>query len=389
MNLTIIVALAGPSGAGKTGLAGGLLRAYPDHCAKWHQVTTRPRRGPGDDYVFLTPPRYALLEEALTCRTQFGGHLYGTFPETGTEGRAVLTIVDRDGLRALAADVEAHNAALALGGEGKFGAGPVALVRVLLTYDVTEESVAARGRAGRGREFVAEELDGLRVLGAFDAEYDTTGGRWPDPAEVFGRLIWPAFAHHAAEAERGAVVEQLRERLRTAGPDEAGLLRAALRTLTGEATDELDSVLGGQAPPAEAPPEPPAGPVVAAEASPATPEPTAAPPAQAAPPAPEPPAAAFASLSALATSTGFEEWVLATGLGAKAFESEASFRGAVSQYMVEHRVPGAAEVVVSSQATTDARGGRVVGYAAATPAGERLTVEYSERLRRVVNMNLH
>ena len=62
---------------------------------------------------------------------------------------------------------------------------------------------------------------------------------------------------------------------------------------------------------------------------------------------------------------------------------------AVSQYMVEHRVPGAAEVVVSSQATTDARGGRVVGYAAATPAGERLTVEYSERLRRVVNMNLH
>ena len=73
-----IVALAGPSGSGKSELVQRLVEMYPDNLARWKQATTRPKRGPGDDYVFLTKAMYDVVRYTLTCRTDFNGNFYGS-----------------------------------------------------------------------------------------------------------------------------------------------------------------------------------------------------------------------------------------------------------------------------------------------------------------------
>jgi hypothetical protein len=191
--------MTGPSGSGKSELIGALLELYPDHCTMWQQFTTRPRRGPGDRYVFVTPEKFNGLRPLLTVRTTFGGNHYGTMPEAGAEGKAVLTIADVNGYADLARSVEEHNRNLALnrtepliGGLGRptpLGRGPVNLFTVLVRYAPTEESVEARGRGPRGLAFVQAELDGLADFKA-NLTIDTTE-KWPDPTEFFEQHVWP------------------------------------------------------------------------------------------------------------------------------------------------------------------------------------------------------
>ena len=186
-----IVAFAGPSGAGKTELAKRLLELYPDNLTKWKQATTRQRRDAADDYVFMTKGQYDVIRTTLTCRTEFNGNSYGTFPEPTPADTAVLTIADVMGMTDLMNDVDSHNRRVLDGHAGKFGELPVRLVTVLVCYDLDDTTVSQRGRGSRGVEFISHELEMLRDAFNFDHVVNTTS-EWPDPAAFFESAIWPA-----------------------------------------------------------------------------------------------------------------------------------------------------------------------------------------------------
>ncbi len=77
-----LLVISGPSGAGKTSICDGLLRAIPG--SRWSvSVTTRPRRGhevDGREYQFVTSERFEqmLARDELIEHTQYLGNGYGT-----------------------------------------------------------------------------------------------------------------------------------------------------------------------------------------------------------------------------------------------------------------------------------------------------------------------
>jgi energy-coupling factor transporter ATP-binding protein EcfA2 len=192
-----IVAFCGPSGSGKSELVQRLLELYPDNLTKWKQATTRAKRGPGDDYVFMTKDMYDVVRSTLTCRTAFNGNYYGTFPEPTAADTAVLTIADAMGLSDLVSDVKNHNNHVENGHKGKFGDHSVRLVKVLMTYDLTSaEQIAKRGADRNGTrdgQFLQQEEEKLRAAATFDSVIDSTT-EWADPVDFFASVIWPAIA---------------------------------------------------------------------------------------------------------------------------------------------------------------------------------------------------
>ena len=192
-----IVAFCGPSGSGKSELVQRLLDLYPDNLTKWKQATTRAKRGPGDDYVFMTKDMYDVVRSTLTCRTAFNGNYYGTFPEPTAADTAVLTIADAMGLRDLVSDVENHNNHVEAGHKGKFGDHPVRLVKVLMTYDYEDpDQIAKRGADRNGTRdaaFLQQEEAKLNDAATFDTVVDSTT-QWADPVDFFASVIWPAIA---------------------------------------------------------------------------------------------------------------------------------------------------------------------------------------------------
>jgi energy-coupling factor transporter ATP-binding protein EcfA2 len=206
-----IVCFAGPSGSGKSELVQRLLDMYPDNVCKWKQATTRAKRGPDDDYVFMTKPMYDVVRSTLTCRTDFNGNSYGTFPEPLVDDSAVLTIADAMGLADLEQDVAEHNKRVQAGHPGKLGSYPVKLVRVLMVYDLSDAEIEKRGgtRGGtRDAAFLQGEIDRLKAF-QFESIVDSTGG-WPDPVEFFDSVVWPAIANPFD----GETADDLRQEIR-------------------------------------------------------------------------------------------------------------------------------------------------------------------------------
>ena len=239
-----IIAFAGPSGAGKSELVRGLIESYPDNVTKWQQFTTRPRRGPGDDYVFLSRDGYKKVQESLTCRTQFNGNFYGTMPEVTPKDVAVLTIADIEGIQDLYRDVREHNEAV--GGparSGKFGDEPVELICVLVRYDVTEAQVARRGREARGVNFASNELAQLEhaFAGRWDVTLDTTAN-WVDPTDFFAEHVWPRISGPDPMEDFERTVSEFSKVIRenpSAAADATRAMRDLMDDITsGTASDE-------------------------------------------------------------------------------------------------------------------------------------------------------
>lgn len=269
MNHATIIAFCGPSGAGKSTMIDKLLDAYPDYVKKWKQTTTRPSRGVGDDYIFLSLGQYSALRGTLTVRTEFNGNYYGTIPEVFVDNTVVVTIADVKGLEDLRRDVEDHNRHIEFGSDGKFGSKPVVLHYVYTTYDLTEEAVAERGRSSRGLEFVKAEADGLRDWlnnhGLNFSVLNTAGGTWTEEEDFFNDVVWPLI--HAAPQSADPAnlyasvlsrIEEIRDFATSKSEDFAMLkkldeLLAAFvlpeePTASTEVTDDVDAALLGTLP---------------------------------------------------------------------------------------------------------------------------------------------
>ena len=264
-----IVCFAGPSGSGKTELAKRLLELYPDNLSRWKQATTRAKRDASDDYVFMTKAMYDVVRSTLTCRTEFNGNHYGTFPEPAKADTAVLTIADALGLADLVADIANHNNHVLNGHPGKLGAHPVRLVTVLMQYALTDDEIEKRGgtRGGtRDASFLQGELDRLNAVTSFDRVLDSTGFAWTDPSEFFNETIWPAICETFGDDSVAALRQQIEHQLVEIGEasariDDADLLRRILDELGGgvqlikdwldsepedaSSVDAIDDVLSG------------------------------------------------------------------------------------------------------------------------------------------------
>lgn len=460
-----IVAFCGPSGSGKSELVQRLLDMYPDNLTKWKQATTRPKRGPGDDYVFMTKPTYDVVRSTLTCRTEFNGNHYGTFPEPTGADTAVLTIADAMGLRDLIQDVENHNNHVENGHKGKLGDHPVRLVKVLMTYDLTsQQEIAARGADRNGTrtgEFLQQEEEKLHAVCTFDTVLESTGGRWTDPIEFFDSVVWPAVTAPFGEDTFESLYAKIEHQLIEVGEGCRAVrdldgLRDVLERLTGvadfvnewvnsepepaESVDAIDDVLSGAAPiiPSQADieagfdnaeqiyrqslaevtdeepqhlasdfvndrpiEEVPTEELVPADASavivdesPA--EVSEAPVAEEAivgetvaeVPTEEPPVtetyAPLTDYSEIFAKVDFTDWMLSNMIGIEAFENEEMFKTIFSQY-ISANGGNPNGIDVSSQATKDGKGGRVVEYVAHLPGAVRFGIEFNERIKQVVN----
>lgn len=274
-HITIVV-FCGPSGSGKTELVQRLVEMYPDNLVRWKQATTRAKRGHGDDYVFMTKPMYDVVRSTLTCRTEFNGNHYGTFPEPVNAETAVLTIADAAGLSDLIADVTNHNNHVNNGHSGKLGSHPVKLVTVLMVYDLNDEEIEKRGgtRGGtRGAAFLQAEIDKLNGIDdniTFDHVLDSTGDRWTQPEEFFSGAIWPAICTPLGADTFESLYAQIEHQLIEVGEScravrDLDALRGVLATLRGAAdyvnewvnsepedgndVDDIDAVLSGAAAP--------------------------------------------------------------------------------------------------------------------------------------------
>lgn len=410
-----IIAFAGPSGSGKTELVKGLLALYPEKFTRWQQVTTRPQRE-GDslsDYVFLTKDTYDSVSHVLTCRTYFNGNYYGTFPEPVAPGVSVLTIVDAGGLASLEADVMQQNVA----GSGKFGEDVrVHLVRVLLTYEPTEERVAERGRASRGVEFVREELRKLPARYSngsrpyWNITCDTTE-KFPDAAEFCTRY----FSHNTEHLQHRvkALLDILQTELRAVqSPVTLKLFEFQLERLVNDVRPWSRAIDAQNVAPAESAPvttiseadDTSEGELLYAQgvalaeleetdSQPATlespidetaPSPAVDDGVSPVTEATEVVQAASSPSEIFLSGSDFEAFVLEGGLGAKAFESEDSFRLAFTQYLSANGGDPNG-VIVSSQQTKDKKGGRIVEFVAILPSGEEFAAEYNERLTRLTS----
>lgn len=411
---TTIIAFAGPSGSGKTELVKGLLTLYPEKFVRWQQVTTRPQRE-GDspsDYVFLTKDTYDSVAHVLTCRTYFNGNYYGTFPEPVAPGVSVLTIVDAGGLASLEADVMQQNVA----GSGKFGESVrVNLVRVLMTYEPTEERVTERGRASRGVEFVREELRKLpQRYSSGSRSYwnhvcDTTEG-FPDAAEFFAHCVSQDTERLHRRIE--ALLDALRTEQRTiqcpltlerlifqlthweslpgawsqpiTGTSAAALVESStpatladdvsqgeLLYSQGVALAEQEENCDNSASSDAVASDIVAPPVVDSDVGKVTENVEAI-------------QAASSPSEIFLSGSDFEAFVLESGLGARAFETVESFRLAFTQYLSANGGDPNG-VIASSQQTKDKKGGRIVEYVAILPSGEEFAAEYNERLMRLTS----
>ena len=231
-HLSIFV-FCGPSGSGKSELAGKLLSFYPEKLTKWQQVTTRQRRNASDDYLFLDQYQYNQLSEAcmLTCQTEIYGNWYGTIPEVTQDGQTVLTIADSKGLQSLIDDVEDHNGQLLEGGLtiGKFGNRIVHLFKVFVYYQVDEHSVERRGRVARGVEAINNEILTFSDVD-FDFLVDTTDN-WPDTVDFYTNKMLPAIQQLGEEPE-----DDMREEYRASAL--AGL--EGLRDIINDDTTSTD-----------------------------------------------------------------------------------------------------------------------------------------------------
>ena len=411
-----IIAFAGPSGSGKTELVKGLLALYPEKFARWQQVTTRPQREgdtPGD-YVFLTKDTYDSVAHVLTCRTHFNGNRYGTFPEPVAPGVSVLTIVDAGGLASLEADVMQQNVA----GSGKFGEDVrVHLVRILLTYEPTEERVAERGRASRGVEFVRDELRKLpaRYSGGsrsyWNITCDTTE-KFPDAAEFCARYFIQQNTEHLQHRVK-ALLDILQTELRAVqSPVTLKLFEFQLERMVNDVRPWSRAIDAQNVAPAESAQVTTLSEVddtsegellyaqgVAlaeleeADSQPATldssidetaPSPAVDDGVSPVTEATEVVQAASSPSEIFLSGSDFEAFVLESGLGAKAFESEDSFRLAFTQYLSDNGGDPNG-VIVSSQQTKDKKGGRIVEFVAILPSGEEFAAEYNERLTRLTS----
>lgn len=103
------VALAAPSGGGKTTLCKMLLKKYSQTCLSI-SFTTRPPRGgekDGVDYHFVTPEKFQELiqADALVEWAQVHGNYYGTsktyLEEQSAAGNVVLLDIDVQGVDSL------------------------------------------------------------------------------------------------------------------------------------------------------------------------------------------------------------------------------------------------------------------------------------------------
>ncbi len=100
------IALAAPSGGGKTTLCQMLLQNYPDTCLSISFTTRRPRGGEknGVEYNFVSEERFQSLIEAgeLVEWAKVHGHLYGTsrvfLEQQSAMGKVVLLDVDVQGV---------------------------------------------------------------------------------------------------------------------------------------------------------------------------------------------------------------------------------------------------------------------------------------------------
>ena len=470
-----IVCFAGPSGSGKTELVKQLMELYPDNLSRWKQATTRAKRGPGDDYVFMTKPMYDVVRSTLTCRTEFNGNFYGTFPEPTGADTAVLTIADAMGLADLIQDVANHNNHVNAGHKGKLGEHPVRLVKILMSYDLTSQAeIEARGADRNGTrtgEFLQQEEEKLRAVCEFDTFVDTTGGAWADPVEFFSDIIWPQVVtpfggdtfeslyaeieHQLIEVGEGCravrdldglrhvlaslkgVADYVNEWVNSEPkPDEsvdaidAVLLSAPVAHQDGAAQmdsagfDEAEQIYSQSLARAEAEeadqPQYPSDylndrtPESTPEAL-VEPEVTVTEVDVSETPAPEVPLteeavvgqtqaaptyeeaiqaadaveeavnyAALKPYGEIFSSVDFTDWMLENTIGLEAFENESMFKTIFSQYVSAHGGnPNGIEV--SSQATKDGKGGRVVEYTAHLPDGTRYGLEFNERIKRAVN----
>lgn len=469
-----IVAFCGPSGSGKTELVKRLMELYPDNLSRWKQATTRAKRGPGDDYVFMTKPMYDVVRSTLTCRTEFNGNFYGTFPEPTGADTAVLTIADAMGLADLIQDVANHNNHVNAGHKGKLGEHPVRLVKILMSYDLTSQAEIERRGADRSGtrtgEFLQQEEEKLRAVCEFDTFVDTTGGAWADPVEFFSDIIWPQVVTPFGGDTFESLYAEIEHQLIEVGEGCRAVrdldgLRHVLASLKGvadyvnewvnsepepdESVDAIDAVLSApvahqdgaaqmdsagfdeaeqiysqslaraEAGGADQPqypsdylndrtPESAPGALVEAEVAvtevdvsetpapevPLTEEAVVG-QTQAAPTYEEAIQAAdaveeavnYAALKPygeIFSSVDFTDWMLENTIGLEAFENESMFKTIFSQYVSAHGGnPNGIEV--SSQATKDGKGGRVVEYTAHLPDGTRYGLEFNERIKRAVN----
>lgn len=425
MNQITILALAGPSGAGKTELISQLLEMYPDYTTMWRQSTSRPRRDSSDNYVFLTPAQYAHVEPLLTCRTEFNGNLYGTFPEPISGEVAVLTIADANGLADLERDVLDHNCNIAAGEGGKLGAHRVKLVKVLVKYDVNFSSVASRGRGSRGVEFIGRELENLNAF-TYDVVLNTTQG-WPEPAHFFDNIVWPAISERddsSAEPMRARVrdicetiVEMsdtftdgdvLRTVIAMAEKVVDVLAEGSRRESDDIEDDDIDAVLDAivedeqpssiddrESDHAEL-----AGAINTTDAidEPVQNHDDAPVPAFDDEPidetldAPEAITETMVYASTVLSpkdvfAIDITDWMMDEAIDIGAFESETDFLIMFAQY-VSANGGDPNDITISSQATQDDKGGKVTEFVAHMPTGERYGLEFNDRIKRAMNYGL-
>ena len=398
-----ILVFCGPSGSGKSELVKKILSFFPENTTKWQQVTTRERRDHADDYLFITREQYSQLQasDMLTCQTFFNDNMYGTFPESVTNNVAVLTIADRVGLHSLITDVENHNAALGRGdSRGKLGTKPVILTKVFVGYEVTDETVAKRGRSSRGSASINAEILKFSDV-TFDTFVDTTN-EWPDVREFFESVVAPAIDPTDPNKEDYRVaINTMLEVLKTQVNDKNASseflnrvydalnpLFPSLEAVTESVDvlmDSVDQVLLDTSVSVEE--------NDTAEASIETnhiEEPSQTPLVEAAEISEElpleqstQPSNTIATCAEISAQRDFLDWMSDEAIGIDAFDNTENFKLYFSQYISSnHGNPN--DINVSAQASRDGRGGKVIGYYAHMPNGEVYTVEFNTRLNRPV-----
>lgn len=241
-----IVAVAGASASGKTSLAEQLVEQFPDIFDRWTQVTTRPSRGPGDNYLFLSESKYDAIHGLLTAKTMFNGYRYGTMPSP-TQAPYILIVVNAEGLKDLIYDINYDS-------ERKVFDEPVRLITIRMEFDVNEATMAARGRLGR-LDGIVDEISALDALNVeWDIEIDTTS-QWPDTEAVIAQLQRNVNSYEAG-AKFGAFLN-FAENLHQGHPAIAELI-AIMEKYTVEsdsgstdsvyavevANDDIDAILG-------------------------------------------------------------------------------------------------------------------------------------------------
>ena len=101
-----LIALFGPSGAGKDTLLNYITNAYPAQFHKVVSYTTRMKREgekEGEDYYFISPEDFTnrVLQGTMLEATEWGGEFYGSDISTFNPDKINIEVLDERGIECL------------------------------------------------------------------------------------------------------------------------------------------------------------------------------------------------------------------------------------------------------------------------------------------------